>query len=497
MKPVRQHRACALAVFALAYCLPTELSAQLVSLKTVPIAAGDQFQLFPSQKLGMGGVSIAVDDPLLDPFINPAKGSRIPGALLYTAPVFYNISGDNGAGRSLPAGLLFNSGSFFGAASLSLQELESAERFFGPVPVLETGAPELLSDRAANNVYASALFGGKLPDSRFSLGGSLFWGGLSGVQGVDLLYAGATSIEQSGHVLDVRLGLLGELEGERTYEVMLLYNSFDMTHDVTYVEWVWPEDAPIEPSLQTRVETNLDRTNTYGAHLGYVQPLADEGWRVGGIFTSNYKSHPKIPNYEIQNIPRDPGNTWAFNFGIGVSRSADPIEFGIDLILEPIWSDTWAEADTAVTTRNGGVIKAGGKTVENDFVFTNAIVRMGLGIANERAGVQLGLEVRSIDYQLEQVDRVEVTKRKQDESWTEWTPSLGLALKFPEFQVRYVGRLTTGTGQPGTAWTAIGVERGQALDAASDFIVAPSGPLTLQEADVVTHQITVSLPIGR
>jgi hypothetical protein len=33
------------------------------------------------------------------------------------------------------------------------------------------------------------------------------------------------------------------------------------------------------------------------------------------------------------------------------------------------------------------------------------------------------------------------------------------------------------------------------LALASDFIVAPSGPLTLQDAHVITHQLSVSLPL--
>ena len=47
--------------------------AQLISVKSVPVAEGDQFTIFPSLNISMGGVSIALDDPLLDPFLNPAK----------------------------------------------------------------------------------------------------------------------------------------------------------------------------------------------------------------------------------------------------------------------------------------------------------------------------------------------------------------------------------------------------------------------------------------
>ena len=57
-------------LLTIAVCAP----AQLISIKTVPIAQGDQFDIFPSQNAGMGGVSIAVADTLLDPFANPAKG---------------------------------------------------------------------------------------------------------------------------------------------------------------------------------------------------------------------------------------------------------------------------------------------------------------------------------------------------------------------------------------------------------------------------------------
>ena len=73
----------------------------------------------------------------------------------------------------------------------------------------------------------------------------------------------------------------------------------------------------------------------------------------------------------------------------------------------------------------------------------------------------------------------------------EWSPTLGAKAKFSEFEIGYQGRMTTGSGRPGVQWT------GQRADAAlaADFIVAPSGPLTLQDALVITHRITVSVPI--
>ena len=46
-------QACA-AIVAIAL-LATPLPGQVIGLKTVPLAAGDQFLIFPSQNLGMGG----------------------------------------------------------------------------------------------------------------------------------------------------------------------------------------------------------------------------------------------------------------------------------------------------------------------------------------------------------------------------------------------------------------------------------------------------------
>jgi hypothetical protein len=490
-------RVCWLAPLMLPLLVPTGIQAQLVQLKTVPIATGDQFAIFPSQNLGMGSVSIAVDDPFLDPFVNPAKGSRIRGAQLFATPTLYDVSGDAGAGRALPISILLGGERAFGGVLLSLQQIETAPRFpewifFGP-----QGA-ELLSEQSLNNLYVFGMLGTRLPGLNASLGGSVFWAGLDALQGVDLLYAGSQSIDQSGDMLDVRLGLSGELRGERTYELLVLHNRVDMTHDVTYFDWLFVEPppgdtlGPIGPVPVTRVETNLDRTHTWGLHLGYVQPLAASGWRIGGILTGNWKTHPKIPNYDIMNIPRDPGDSFGMNLGLGLSRSLDETTFGIDLVLEPIWSDTWAEAAEPDTTVSGGIIPKGGRTVENEFTFTNALIRTGFGYAHDVFGFQLGLQLRSIDYELQQVDHIQETKRRQSESWIEWTPTWGLSVTFSEVEVRYQGRITTGTGRVGTAWTPVAVER---LQGGSDFIVAPSGPLTLQEASVGAHQFSVSIPI--
>jgi hypothetical protein len=487
--------------------------AQLVPIKTVPVASGDQFLLFPSQNLGMGGVGLALADTLGDPFSNPATGSRLTENVFFGSPTFYGISHRNGSGRTLPLGALFTSGDWFGGAAFSLQELKGANRnrgwpWLGSPDPSESRWPPLplppdiqdLSEASSRNLYAFGMVGYRFPDQDLSVGISGFYADLGAVDGVDLLYALSQEIDQSGHISDLRLGILKEWESGQSLELTLLRNKVRMQHDVTYLNLVWepipPDTLPV-PQWRTRVDENLDHTDTWGGHLAYRRPLGDNGWSVGWSLTANEKDHPKIPNYEIQNIPRDPGETRAYALGAGVAKSSGPARFGLDLILEPIRSETWAEAANDTTSVIGGVIRAGQKTVENDFHFTNATVRAGTALDYRLATFSLGLQVHSISYELDQFDRIQVTKRNQEESWMEWTPSLGVKLGLPGVDLYYNGRLTTGTGRPGTRWTdARMAEAGADYFASSSIVLAPSGPLTLQEARVTTHQLSVVIPIG-
>ena len=147
--------------------------------------------------------------------------------------------------------------------------------------------------------------------------------------------------------------------------------------------------------------------------------VSDSGWRIGGIMTGNWKSYPKIPNYSIMNIPRDPGNASAYNLGFGFSKTHENVTLGVDFVYEPIWSNTWANAAEPVTTNDGGHIPVGGKTIENDFRFSNKLLRMGIHEEGKRFGYQLGIQVRSIRYLLDQYDYIENFQRSQIEQWLE------------------------------------------------------------------------------
>ena len=155
-------RAVCLAVLILPVVSPAR--AQLIPIKTIPIAQGDQFQIFPSNNLGLGGVSIALADSIGDPFVNPATTARLQASRFFTTPTVYSISGHAGGGRSLPFAMLARRASWYGGLALALQQVDPSrppqrggEVFIDPVadvlppPGTPIPGPDL---RAHGNKYA-------------------------------------------------------------------------------------------------------------------------------------------------------------------------------------------------------------------------------------------------------------------------------------------------------------------------------------------------------
>ena len=490
---------------------------QLIPVKTVRLAQGDQFAIFPSVNLAKGGVSIAVTDSLLDPFINPAKGARVGASRFFGTPALYSVSSHAGGGRTLPVGTLMRAGPWFGGAALAVQQVDASRTPVndvvfvaepGPCPLqpgvaCATASQTVLpaAEQTHGNELAFASLGRTVTGTGLSVGGSVLWARLTGVDGVDVLYARSVRVKQFGHTVDFRLGALQEWRGDRSLEALLLYDRFGMTHDVTYLDAFW--DPGTQRVLQrTRIEENFDQTNTWGLHLTYQQPLGAHGWRIGWLATANSMAHPKIPNYEMVNavpVPWDPGHTWAYNLGVGVSRREGSATFGLDAIYEPIRSTTWGEAAIPTETRLGDTIAVGGRTIENRFRFSNALVRLGIGDETDldhsgtAAGLQLGLAVRSIGYHVEQQDNVQVSSRRDTEHWIEWTPTWGVSLRFPKLEVRYRGEVINGTGRPGVSGSCSFCDRPTA--SSGGILVAPSGPITLTPVRVFTHQVSVTLPL--
>ncbi|SHG15841.1 hypothetical protein SAMN05443144_12055 [Fodinibius roseus] len=473
--------------------LPTEASAQLINLKTAPVATGDQFMVQPPVNAGMGGLSIAFDDTLGDALVNPAKTARLNGMQVYMNPTFYRITDGNGMAKTLSVGGLASGNRWFGGLGVAIQDMDRPH-----------AGTNRLKDQSTNNNYLW-LQGGRLLNEATSLGGRLFWAGLGASEGVDMLYPRSDRINQDGYMLDIRLGLDGKTGSRGRYEILTLFARTDMTHEVIYQNSCAIQPGLCNPAALTvqepssSVEKNMDKTNTWGLHLGYDQPVEESNWRWGSILTLNVKTHPKIPNYELMNIPRDPGNTWALNAGMGASNtSGDNVTFGAEFVIEPVWSNTGVEAQEDIWDEEETelLVEKGDKTIENEFAFVNSLVKTGLGWRGKHVLLESGIMAKTYRYQLKQTDYVEDSFRDQEENWTEWRFSLSAGLIFESVELKYTGLLTTGTGQPGTASTGAVAEASLGFSATGgDFVFAPDGELALEDARVFTHQVTVTIPL--
>lgn len=471
--------------------------AQLISVRSVPVPRHHQFDLFPSFNVAMGDLAIAVDDSLRDPFVNPARGAMIRGKQVFLSPGFDRVLGSTGQGSSLPIGGLFSFGAWFAAVGVAVQDVD-AEWVGGSLPVacqgcLDRGFLLSASHPSRRNKYLTASVGRQFVEQELAVGFRLQVSDLQWVHGVDLLYAGSYRIEHRGDQLDARLGMT-KWWGGRTLDAVVLHNRFKASHDV-----VFPEVRA--GALVPRLETNGDQTEVWGAHLRYRQPLPDTRWHIGAIATSNLMWHPKIPNYVLQNIPRDPGNTSAFNLGLGLWNNGPRSDAGIEFVFEPVRSHTWGEAETDVPSAGGGVIPAGGRTVDNRFRFHNVVIRAGsahripLGTDGSLATVRFGLSAYSVNYDLEQRNYLSGVDRSQQERWVEWTPSWGVTLRLGRVDLHYRGRVTaTRLGNLFDFGLIDGGDDVTVLDPPG-VIAAPSTKLAMDGLRVTSHRLAVVLAL--
>ncbi|MDE2974604.1 MAG: hypothetical protein OXU64_07790 [Gemmatimonadota bacterium] len=468
----------------LAFLPPSALEAQLIAIRTVPVASGDQFLTAPSATLGMGGVRFAIDDSIADGWSNPAKGVFVTESSLLVSPAYYGIyaTADGGGAKTFPLTGLLSGSRWFGGVSAALQKVANGLGF----------------DESSRNLYGRGYVGRKVGRAGWSVGASVSTARLNAMDGVDLLYAGAWRIDQRGSITDVRAGAYRAGDGDRL-GFTVVHNRVSMAHYVSYLRVILlrgtQDSGGVDVPSQFD-ETNEDRTRTWAGQVEWTRRLQAPGWTIGIALSTNYKSHPKIPNYQIQNIPRDPGTTWAHELGLGVARRRGPTTFGIDVALQPIRSHTWQEAEGPVETA-GGTLQAGDKTIENHFDFANLMLRTGVSHEFDRLEIQLGVDLRSYEYRLEQQDHVEGTTRRQSENWIEWTPSAAVTFGLSDTDIQYATRVTAGTGTPGIGggWNA--ADRGISVvyGGGPDFIAAPSGALWLDRAVVWTHQLWIRVPI--
>jgi hypothetical protein len=465
--------------------------AQLVTPKTVPVFQDEQFNVVPTSRPGLASSFITLEDTLGDPFVNPAKLTRLRGVSVAATPYTHHITGERGGGQTFPVALYAAGAEWAGAVLGAYQNLERAGPTFNR-PV---------NSRTSNNQYVSGLFARRM--GTLSVGASASHAGLEAIDGVDLLYAGSDGIEQHGSVSEFRLGVLKELGVGHSFELLGMHNRTDMTHDVHFTTWTWDPVAR-QTVITQRQEQNLDQTHIWGVHSRYYRPVGANGWRVGGLVTANRLSHPKIPNYVLQNVPRDPGDTYGYNLGVGAGRLAGPTTFFVDLVIEPMRSETWADMERDTVDVTGTVLRAGTKTIENSFNFHNSKARVGAGHvfpvsddSSQTISVDAALSVYTIGYGLRQTNNIARTTRNQAERWAEMSQSLGVRFRTREIEVSYAYRRTCGNqgcGEDENRGIVFAAE-GFALASAGGIIAAPSAPLFLQSGTQSSHRFGVVVPI--
>lgn len=463
---------------------------QVIRVKTIPVAESEQFSFLPSA--GMAGVSIALADTLLDPFVNPAKGSRASASQYFGAPSFFSVSGNSGAGTTFPFGAMWKKGSSFAGFGAAVQQIHRPTQppdFGFRLASIETTSSSFAPAQPAEaksfrNKYSFAMLGHTLDSARLSIGASALWAGLDGVDGVEKFYTANDWMRQRGDALDLRVGVLKEWINGSSLEAVVVRNRFGHSHDVGFTDLFW-DPALRRPMGSQRTEHNAERTNTWGLHLEYERPLADSGWRIGALMTGNRISHPQMPNYEVTNGLGNAGRSTAFNLGMGVSRSHGPVAFGLDAIYEPITSNTWIR-----------------DSVDNRFRFSNATLRAGVSRKftmmdpNSTLSVQLGAELYSVQYVMNQHDRVNNFDRVRKENWLERTRTAGMSFRVPGVEVHYHVSARTGVGRPGV------IANGNATSPPGfgiDIFPGPRMPpvtnaAALGPVRVTWHQFAISFP---
>lgn len=461
------------------------LHSQIIPIKSVPLAHGQQFLLHPSENRLMGGGTLTLDDSLADPYRNPAAGALVRGVRISASPMHYNVDlGSRALSTSavtVPVSVLIGGDRVFGGFSWAGQSLTTGG---GSPPTLFPIASPMSVRESHSNMYVFGMIGMKFPVAGLSAGVSVFRANLNAMDGVQHLYPSSGGLTQRGTVSSWRLGLRGVWEDARALDMVIAQEATEIRHMMLsnrYDGWIPFDFIPVPPSIRTEE----DRTLATGVHIGYRQPL-NETWMIGGMFAGTMKTHPKIPNYELMNIPRDPGTSTAWNLGVGLSTRGVSTVFGVDFIYEPVTSETWAEYEPAIVPYPVPILHAGRRSVENFFDFSNYHLRFGVRSRVRDLGI--GLRIHRIAYDLKQIDHRAATIRYEEEAWTEVTFSLGFGFDLLGGHVKYLGLADFGTGRPGT--DMVRVVPTATYETAGNFLIAPQGSLRLDEALVLTHQLS-------
>lgn len=488
------------------FLLASELSSQWISIRTIPVIASNQTEFQPSLGRGMGNLSIAFDDSLGGHFVNPAKASQLKGITLFTSPSRNSWSNENGravfaAGgssfypgasiNSIPFGGFFKSDNYFGGIMVAYQGY-TGERSFSNFNTIGRPAGFYQIDAkktdVGNNTYLHGLFGMSIPNTRLSVALSGSWGKFGAIDGVNLLYPGAFDLKQDGEAWEAKFGAVGEMTDGDRLEFVAGRSIYKATHEVGYINFpfFWQNDL-ITNSIRT--EINIDETKEWLMYACYLRPI-NKFWKVGASLSVNWKDHPKIPNYSLANIPRDPGTSVAYNIGFGANWSNSNSILGFEYIYEPIITNTWAEAGEQMLPPPNQNLPPNFKAIENFFSFYNHIIRIGHQWQSklEWLDFRFGVQLHFYKYNMNQNDNIRRTAREFSTDWLEITSSGGLSANLGNIRLMYTVQLVFGNGMVGTA--SSGVTPSDAWARTADFLPAPSAELVVEKITLVTQQLT-------
>jgi hypothetical protein len=459
--------------------LAAAASGQSIQVKTVPLLSTDQFALVPSIRDDMGGVSLALRDPLQDLWENPARFAGVQSRFLF-APRFNHWSYGQEIGYYYRSGAPFASTSEIRSDSrlLTLPLLWTCARgnshFSSLIAIQRIAEGNTSRDNFSAGNYPLAVSAGHFfPALRTAAGLSAEYIHLEGMDGVYLLYPDAARISQKGRAWHMRTGFAGNLPNRDAWSVAAGIYSYRLE----------------QTALGIR---NMDENEGWFVRSDYEKHLGSALTAAFSV-TWDRKHHPKIPEYPLANIPRDPGNTRALNIGAGLKWAEGHTLAAVDLIYQPIDVKTWADAAADVPLGDGGIYRKGDIVQRNDYHFHNLIVRSGGQIAplawlELRSGVQMRLF--SYDYyQNDFINRMERRGKPQRE-WTEVDFTSGVTVKLKGLDLGYSLRLQTGTGLLERQWVWLWMGAEDAF-VKSDFILPPTVPLNVTPVTYYTHRLTL------
>ncbi len=486
--------------FLLVLIVPVLMAGQALPVKTIPLLTMEQFIMTPSYRVGMGGVSIAVDDELGDAFANPARMPALDKNLYFLAPryngwtlsqlprlffpVLEPIANMEGGFRSsslvaIPAGVLKQSGPEAGLKSaVALSVAPEWLRYDDGGTLFGSG----LHFNALNLPFM-ALAAGKVPWTDFFIGCGLSGVLVKGVDGVGMLYPGALSLEQSGYVLNSRVGLYRHGRRGGQLDMLVAGHSFGVQHKAKY------DDGGSA--------SNKDTNYGLKAAAAYDRPLGG-GYRAGMAMEWSWRYHPKIPDYPLSGVPRDPGITRALDMGLGLSWLDDETLMAIDAIFERVDGRTWVAAETSTERDDGSNIPRGEPVLWNNYLFTNGLLRLGVETRlREDLRVQLGSQIRT--YRVDYTRKDEITGDslfvKRQGQWAELVLTGGAVLTREPWEWIYSLQVVNGNGIPGrTGWWWMprlnGTKFAYADAFGADFYIPPLG-VGIEPVPVLMHQVTL------